>query len=236
MLLHRHRRIPCFAVALVTAVSFCGSAQGGAKDSGPSVVEFNRDVRPILSDRCFTCHGPDKATRLSPLRLDTEAGARADLGGRFAIVPGEPARSEIIRRVSADNAALRMPPSYSGKDELTQPQIDTIRRWIEQGAKWQDHWSFIAPKRPPIPAVENPDWPRNSIDYFVLRRLEREGLTPSTEADRATLIRRVTLDLTGLPPTLSEVDAFLSDDSPNAYGELVDGLLRSPKYGEANGR
>ncbi len=216
----------------MTAVSFCGSAQGGAKDSGPSIVKFNRDVRPILSDRCFTCHGPDKATRLSPLRLDTEAGARADLGGRFAIVPGDPEKSEIIRRVSSENVALRMPPSYSGKDALTQQEIDTIRRWIEQGAKWQNHWSFIAPQRPTIPAVENPDWPRNSIDYFALAHLEREGLTPSTEADRATLIRRVTLDLTGLPPTLSEVDAFLSDDSPNAYEELVDGLLRSPKYGE----
>ncbi len=232
MLLHRHRRIPCFAFALVTAVSFCGSAQAGAKDSGPSVVEFNRDVRPILSDRCFTCHGPDKATRLSPLRLDTEAGALADLGGRFAIVPGEPGRSEIIRRVSSDNAAQRMPPSYSGKDELTEREIDTIRRWIEQGAKWQNHWSFIVPKRPTMPAVENRDWPRNSIDYFVLARLEREGLTPSDEADRATLIRRVTLDVTGLPPTLSEVDDFLSDDSPNAYEKLVDRLLRSTKYGE----
>ena len=227
-----HRRIPFATLALVTAVSFCGSAAAGATDSGPRGVEFNRDIRPILSDRCFTCHGPDKATRLSPLRLDTEEGALADLGGRFAIVPGKPAKSEIIHRITADNAALRMPPSYSGKDELTQPEIDTIRRWIEQGAKWQNHWSFIPPKRPTIPAVESGDWPRNSIDYFVLRRLEREGLTPSPETDLATLIRRVTLDLTGLPPTPAEVDDFLNDDSPNAYEELVDRLLRSPKYGE----
>ena len=232
MFLYLHRRLPCYAFALVTAVSFCGSAAGGARDSGPRVVEFNRDIRPILSDRCFTCHGPDKATRLSPLRLDTETGALADLGGRFAIVPGEPARSEIIRRISSDNAAVRMPPSYSGKDKLTQREVDTIRRWIEQGAKWQIHWSFIAPKHPTIPPVEHRDWPRNPIDYFVLARLERGGLTPSTEADRVTLIRRVTLDLTGLPPTPAEVDAFLGDDSPNAYQELVDRLLRSPKYGE----
>ncbi len=232
MLLYFHRRIPCYAFALVTAVSPWGLAAAGAKDSGAKVVEFNRDIRPILSDRCFTCHGPDKATRLSPLRLDTEEGALADLGGRFAIVPGEPARSEIIRRISSDNAALRMPPSYSGKDELTQREIDTIRLWIEQGAKWQNHWSFIAPKRPAIPAVENRDWPRNPIDYFILARLEREGLIPSAEADRVTLIRRVTLDVTGLPPTPAEVDAFLDDGSPNAYRDLVDRLLQSPRYGE----
>ena len=232
MLLCFHRRIPGYVFALVTTVSFCGLAAAGAKDSGARVVGFNRDIRPILSDKCFVCHGPDKSTRLSPLRLDTKEGALADLGGRFAIVPGEPEKSEVIRRISSDDAARRMPPSYSGKDKLSEREIDAIRGWIEQGAKWENHWSFIAPQRPAIPPVENPDWPRNPIDHFVLARLEREGWDPSTEADRATLIRRVTLDLTGLPPTLAEVDAFLDDDSPNAYDDLVDRLLQSPRYGE----
>jgi hypothetical protein len=190
-------------------------------------VEFNRDIRPILSDRCYTCHGPDPANRKTKLRFDSEAGAKQDLGGRFAIVPGDPARSEMVRRINSDNSsAFRMPPVYAG-NRLGDREIDLIRRWIEQGAQWQKHWSFIAPKRPEIPAAR-----RNPIDYFILRKLEQEGLSPSPDAERSTLIRRVTLDLTGLPATPEEVEAFLNDPSPNAYEKVVDRLLRSPRYGE----
>jgi len=197
-----------------------------------SEVEFNRDVRPILSDKCYLCHGPDAKAKHIPLRLDHEDTAKAALpDGKRAVVEGHPEQSEMIHRITAQNLGVRMPPSYSGL-KLTGKEIETLRNWIAQGAKWQKHWAFIPPKRPPLPAVKNTAWVRNPIDAFVLERLEREGLSPSPEADRATLIRRVTLDLTGLPPTLAEVDAFLNDKSPQAYEKVVDRLLASPRFGE----
>jgi mono/diheme cytochrome c family protein len=195
-------------------------------------VEFNRDVRPILSDKCFTCHGPDAANRKAKLRFDIESGAKIDLGkGRTSIVPGNPEKSELYRRISTDKAT-RMPPAYAGHDKLSSADIDVIRRWIEQGAKWQAHWSLIAPVRPALPEVTNAEWVRNPIDRFVLKRLERDGLHPSREADRATLIRRLTLDLTGLPPAPADVDAFVKDGSAGAYEKVVDRLLASPRYAE----
>jgi hypothetical protein len=197
----------------------------------PGVIEFNRDIRPILSDNCFTCHGPDKARRKANLRLDTEAGAFADLGDRHALVPNDPEHSELLRRVATADKHERMPPTKSGR-RLTERQIQLLRRWIEQGAKWQAHWSFLAPRRPSLTRVQDTAWPRNAVDSFVLARLEREGLRPSLETDRTTLLRRVTLDLTGLPPTPKEVDAFLQDASPDAYENVVDRLLASPRYGE----
>ncbi len=198
----------------------------------PQTIEFNRDVRPILSDRCFTCHGPDPAKRKSKLRFDSEAGAMQDLGGHFAIVPGDPAKSELIRRITTDKKGLRMPPAYAGFNALSSGEIETLRRWVQQGAKWQNHWSLIPPKRPELPPVQNTEWTRNPIDRFILARLEREGLKPSREADRATLIRRASLDITGLPPTPAEVEAFFKDSSPDAYEKVVDRLLESPRYGE----
>jgi hypothetical protein len=197
--------------------------------SGAQEISFNRDIRPILSDRCYACHGPDQQKRTTELRFDTEAGAKQDLGGRFAIVPGDPSKSGIVERITSTKPALRMP---LGGPKLTDQEVDLIRRWIEQGAKWEKHWSLIAPERPSIPEVKQNQWPKNAIDSFVLQRLEREGLNPSAEADRATLIRRVTLDLTGLPPTPAEVDAFLADTSVNAYEKVVDRLLASLRYGE----
>src|SRR6266446_1072045 len=193
-----------------------------------ATVEFNRDIRPILSDKCYTCHGPDKGNRKSQLRFDNEAGAKADLGGHFAIVPGDPGKSELVRRITADNKALRMPPVYSGVT-LSDREIGLIRDWIAQGAVWEKHWSFIPPKRREPPSVSKPQWVRNPVDAFVLQRLDREGLAPSPEADPALLIRRVTLDLTGIPPTPAEVDAFLRDGD---YEKVVDRLLQSPRYGE----
>jgi hypothetical protein len=194
-------------------------------------VEFNRDIRPILSDKCYTCHGPDQANRKTKLRFDTESGAKQDLGDRFAIVPGEPDNSQMIRRITATVPAMRMPPVWSPY-RLSEGEIAVIRRWIEQGAKWEKHWSFIPPKRRPVPEVAHRDWPRSPLDNFVLARLEREGLTPSAEADGERLIRRATLDLTGLPPTPAEIDAFVNDRSPDAYEKVVDRLLASPRYGE----
>src|SRR4029453_16507891 len=143
-------------------------------------IEFNRDIRPILSDQCFACHGPDAAKRKTKLRFDTEAGARIALSqGRFAIVPGDPERSELVRRVSSPAAALRMPPPSAGRAPLKAAEIDRIRRWISQGARWQPFWSFIPPRRPPNPPVRDEKWGRNPIDRFILARLEREGLPPA---------------------------------------------------------
>jgi len=196
-------------------------------------VEFNRDIRPIFSDKCYTCHGPDAANRKTKLRFDLEEGAKIELSkGRKAIVAGDPLQSEVYKRVASSDPALRMPPAYMGREKLTDGEIGLIRRWIEQGAQWERHWSFIPPKRRPLPAVEEKNWPRNPIDAFVLARLDREGLKHSPEVDRRTLIRRVTLDLTGLPPTPAEVEAFLKDASPNAYERVVDRLLASPRYAE----
>jgi len=224
---------PTCAIAWVVLVGCLSSPQASWSGSTPDRIEFNRDIRPILSDKCFTCHGPDKANRVTQLRFDTEEGAKGDLGeGRFAIVPGNPDKSEMFRRITSDDEALRMPPAAAGHSKLPAPEIDRIRLWIEKGAKWQQHWAFITPLKPELPEVKNRAWLRNPIDTFVLHRLEREGLPPSAEADRATLIRRLTLDLTGLPPTPLEVDAFLKDQSPKAYENVLDRLLQSPRYGE----
>lgn len=194
-------------------------------------LQFNRDIRPILADACFACHGPDKAKRPTEMRLDTFEGATTDLGGYFGIVPGKPEESEMYKRLVTDNADERMPPADFNRT-LTPGQIETIKRWIEQGAPYEKHWAFIPPQRPPLSDVKLADWSRQPIDRFILARLEQEGLAPSAEASKETFIRRVTMELTGLPPTLDEVDAFLADESPDAYERLVDRLLASPRYGE----
>jgi hypothetical protein len=213
------------ARAFVVCFLAIGSALCSAQE-----IEFNRDIRPIFSDRCYACHGPDQANRRTKLRFDTEAGAKQDLGGgHFAVIPGSAAKSTILQRLSASNPAVRMP---LGGPPLNENEISQIRRWIEQGAKWEKHWSLIPPERRQFPSVADKAWPKNGIDWFVLNRLEREGLRPSGEAGKEALIRRVSLDLTGLPPNPAEVDAFLADQSPNAYENVVDRLLASPHYGE----
>lgn len=194
-------------------------------------VEFNRDIRPILSDKCFFCHGPDQTNRKSKARFDTEAGAKQDLGGRFAVVPGDPARSTLYQRITTANKGLRMPPVHTGRT-LTEEEVGLLKRWIEEGAPWQKHWSFIPPRRDELPKVKRTEWLRNPIDHFVLARLEKEGLQPAPEASKATLLRRVSLDLTGIPPSPGELAAFLSDTSDKAYERAVDRLLSSPRYGE----
>ncbi len=194
-------------------------------------LDFNRDIRPILSDTCFKCHGPDEKQRMANLRLDETEGLFTDRGGYRIIVPGNAAQSKLYQKISSTDESFRMPPTYSGRS-LTAKQIELIKEWIDQGAKWEMLWSFVPPKRPPVPEVKDKDWPRNPIDNFVLARLESEGLKPSPEADKATLLRRVYFDLTGLPPTPAEIDAFVADRSPDAYEKRVDQLLASPHYGE----
>ncbi|MEO7653306.1 MAG: DUF1553 domain-containing protein [Bryobacteraceae bacterium] len=194
-------------------------------------IEFNRDIRPILSDKCYLCHGPDAVAKKIPLRLDSEADAKKEIAGKRAIVDGKPESSELIRRITASGKPIQMPPAYSGL-KLTAHEVETLQAWIAQGARWQGHWSLIRPVRPALPPVKNATWSRNPIDAFILERLEHEGLQPSPEAGREALMRRVSLDLTGLPPTLPEIDAYLRDRSPNAYEKVVDRLLGSPRYGE----
>ena len=194
-------------------------------------VEFSRDIRPLLADKCFACHGPDKEERKARLRLDTRADLFKKTRRRSNVVAGKPDESELFRRLVDEDEDERMPPAESGKS-LTKEEIELVRRWIEQGAEWQGHWSLITPTRPALPEVEKADWVHNPIDRFTLARLEASKLTPNGEAERRTLVRRVTFDLTGLPPTPEEVAAFLADDKPGAYERLVDRLLASPHYGE----
>ena len=206
-----------------------GAAQQVAGSDLP--VDFAREVRPILSQNCFTCHGPADDRRRRGLRLDTSEGFFADRPefGGAVIVPGNAEESPLYQRITAEVEQDRMP---FNREALTDEEIETIRRWIDQGAERNSHWAFLAPQRPALPPVASRDWVRNPIDNFVLARLEQEGLSPAPEPDQATLIRRLTLDLTGLPPTMAEVDAFLTDDSPGAYEAVVDRLLESPRYGE----
>jgi hypothetical protein len=194
-------------------------------------VRYNRDIRPILSNRCFKCHGPDlKKGGLDLTGHDT--AVKKLKTGAIAIVPGKGHLSELIARVTADEGE-RMPPKG---DPLTPQQVETLKHWINQGAVYEDHWAYVKPARPPLPAVKKKEWVRNGIDAFVLARLEQEGLSPAPEADRAALLRRASFDLTGLPPTPDEVDTFVNDKSADAYEKSIDRLLASPHYGEHQAR
>ncbi|MBS0207852.1 MAG: DUF1553 domain-containing protein [Planctomycetes bacterium] len=208
-----------------------GMATSALIAAEPERVQFNRDIRSILSDKCFACHGPDSAARKADLRLDQREAALADRDGDRPIVPGQKAASEVFRRLTATDDDERMPPAKSGL-RLTPREIELLGRWIDEGAEYQAHWSFIAPKRPSVPAPKQAEGLVNPIDAFIRERLAAEKLAPAPEADRTTLIRRVTFDLTGLPPTPAEVDNFLADAESGAYERLVDRLLASPHYGE----
>jgi hypothetical protein len=206
------------------AVGLCSLA---AEPASPK-VDFDRQIRPILSDNCFTCHGPDEKNRMASLRLDVQDGG---VYTRSIVLPGNAKASVLFARISNPDQNRRMPPPTSGHS-LTAAQIGLIREWIDQGAKWETHWAFVAPKRPAVPDVRDKSWVRNPIDNFVLAKLEAEGLKPSPEAAKAILLRRVAYDLTGLPPTAAELSSFLADNSPDAYEKRVDALLASPRYGE----
>jgi hypothetical protein len=194
--------------------------------------DFDRVIRPILSENCYKCHGPDEGARKSNLRLDRRTEAmRPAKSGATAIIPGSPDLSEVLTRVANPNPEKRMPPSSTGK-KLIAAQILSLREWITQGAPYAEHWSYIKPVRPGVPETKDKSWARNPIDQFILARLEQEGLKPSEPADRTTLIRRASLDLTGLPPTPWEVDDFLKDTGKDAYERLVDRLLERKSFGE----
>ena len=194
-------------------------------------LHFDRDIRPILSDKCYACHGPDPAQRQAELRLDTKEGAFSAPSGYPIIVPGEPENSELVARITHADVEQRMPPQSSNR-QPTQEQIDTLIRWIAEGAEWEEHWVYDLPERVEPPTVKDSTWVRNPIDRFILGRLEAEGLEPAAEADKRTLIRRLNFDLTGLPPKPAEMEQFLRDERPDAYEELVNRLLSAPQYGE----
>ncbi len=203
-----------------------------AAEQGRGTILFDRDIRPILSDHCFACHGPDGAKRKAGLRLDTREGLfGVGKSGAHAVAPGKADASELLKRITASDAGELMPPPKTGKP-LSPAQVALLRRWVEEGAPWSPGWAFTPPQLPALPEVKLATWPRSPLDHFVLVALEQRGWRPAPEADRITLLRRLSYDLTGLPPTPEEVDAFLTDASPQAYDRVVDRLLASPHFGE----
>ena len=215
--------IPLFFVFLcITA-----SAPGADGD-----VDFSRDILPLLSDNCFKCHGPDEANRKAKLRFDKHDASLEKLKkGRAIIVPGKSSQSELFARLTAEDPDDRMPPPDTGK-KLSKQEIELIRKWLDGGAEWAGHWAFQPPKAQQVPAPAKGWRSNNPVDHFIHASLARAGLTPQERASKETLIRRVTLDLTGLPPTIREVDDFLADKSEKAYENVVRRLLDSPRYGE----
>jgi len=224
-----------FAVSTLCMLQACHHQAASIDEQMPDTVSYNFNIRPILSDKCYKCHGPDASKRQAGLRLDMpESAFKAlkDDPNAHVLVPGSPAMSELFRRISTDDTAEMMPPVNSNLKRLTPHEVDLIRKWIKQGAKFEKHWAFVAPKSPPIPEVKDKAWPKNQIDYFILHKQEQYGLVPNPEADKERLLKRVSFDLTGLPPSLDLMDRFLADKSPNAYEKIVDELMKNPAYGE----
>ncbi len=214
------------------AATICGlAAAEGAPARGDDPIDFGRQIGPILSDTCFRCHGADASKRKAKLRLDQRESWFAKRDDHQVIVPGNPAESELFRRITHEDPEERMPPEESVR-RLSEEEIALIRKWIKQGAESKSHWAFLPPRRPALPEVRDETWPLRALDRFILARLDQAGLRPSPAIDPARLLRRLTLDLTGLPPTLEELDAFLADQGPNAYEKAVDRLLASKRYGE----
>jgi hypothetical protein len=218
----------------VSVIFFTSCRQQAGDAEIPKVISYNFHVRPILSDKCFACHGPDINKREGSLRLDLADSAYKALKddpSAFVIVPGDPNHSAVYQRITAEDSSMLMPPVESNL-RLTHHEIEIIKKWIKQGAKYEPHWAFVPPKLHEIPQVDREDWPSNEIDFFILEKIEAQGLTPNEEADKERLLKRVSLDLTGLPPSLEMMDEFLEDDSEHAYEKIVDRLLDSPAYGE----
>ncbi len=227
-----------FAIAgfLAATLQSCntGSTHEGNAETIPDSISYNFDIRPILSDKCYACHGPDANKRQAGLRLDLAENAYKALDENptaHALVPGKPMLSQVFVRITSEDSTLRMPPVESNLS-LTSHEIKLIEKWIAQGAKYEPHWSFTPPEKPQIPVVKNNEWPKNEIDYFILQKQEQKGVTPNAEADKERLLKRLCLDLTGLPPTLQMMDDFQADNSVNAYEKIVDQLLKDKAYGE----
>ena len=213
----------------------CNNAASNIEDQTPDTISYNFNIRPILSDKCYKCHGPDASKRQANLRLDMpESAFKAlkDNPNAHVLVPGSPDMSELFRRISTSDTSEMMPPANSNLKRLTPHEVDLIKKWIKQGAKYEKHWAFVAPKLWPVPEVKDKDWVKNPIDNFILHKQEQYGLKPNPEADKEHLLKRVSLDLTGLPPTIEMQDKFLADKSPDAYNKIVDELMKSPAYGE----
>ena len=230
--------MPIRLALLALSVALIAGAAPVLAQDGPvaPAVDFQREVRPILADNCFQCHGPDESTRQVRLRLDTEAGAFAERPGGRPVVPGDAAASLLYQRIAHDDPRRRMPPPALSPKTLTETEIDILRRWIDEGASWEQHWAFEPIERPDAPAVPDATWARGALDHFVLARLEAEGLAPAPEADPRTLARRVALDLTGLPPDPEALEAFVRDPSDAGYERFVDRLLASVHWGEHRAR
>ena len=218
-------------IVLVCVVAGCKNKSRRKKDT----VSYNYDVRPILSDKCFACHGPDKNKQEAGLRLDIEANAKAPLRetrGAYAIVPGKPEASELIKRITSTDPSYQMPVPESHLGALNNDEIDILTRWIRQGAHYERHWAFIPPEKTVLPEIDRKEWAKNEIDYFTAEKMQEHGLDPNAEADKSTLLKRISLDLTGLLPTLEMQRAFEADQTATAYEKAVDRLLASPQFGE----
>ncbi|MCY3550026.1 MAG: PSD1 and planctomycete cytochrome C domain-containing protein [Candidatus Poribacteria bacterium] len=225
--------IPLIALLACFCLAVLGLSTASAEhhETEQANINYNLDIRPILANNCYACHGPDAKARQANLRLDTKAGAFSEPSGYPIIVPNKPEESELHLRIISDDDTYRMPPAGFNKT-LTPEQIEAITQWIREGAKWEEHWAFTTPVSQTPPDVKNDGWVRNPIDAFILSRLEKEGLQPASEADKRTLIRRLSFDLTGLPPTREEIHQFLADDSPDAYEKVIDAFMAKPEYGE----
>ncbi|MEY4931567.1 MAG: hypothetical protein RI909_2291, partial [Bacteroidota bacterium] len=220
-----------FSVAILFST---GCQKNNSIALNPDSVDYNIHIRPILSDRCFKCHGPDANQRKANLRLDTREGALAalkDNANAHAIVPGDANQSEVFLRIASMDTAIQMPPPNSNLS-LTKNEIDLIKKWIEQGAKYKPHWAFIPPVQTDLPDIDATEWPSNEIDHFILARIEASGFEPNEAADRERLLKRASLDITGLPPSIEMQNRFLADQSENAYEKMVDELLAQPQFGE----
>ncbi|MDQ2656032.1 MAG: PSD1 and planctomycete cytochrome C domain-containing protein, partial [Bacteroidota bacterium] len=226
--------VMCVAGVATSLLHSCSQSSVGEDTGIPETISYNFDIRPVLSDKCFICHGPDANKRKAGLRLDIAENAYKALEENptaHAVVPGDPLNSQVFLRISSDDSTFRMPPPESNLS-LTPSEIRLIEKWIEQGAKYEPHWAFVAPKEPEVPRVNDADWPANEVDAFILAKLEEHGMRPAKQADKERLLKRVCLDITGLPPSLELMDSFLEDEDADAYENLVDRLLADPGYGE----
>ena len=230
------RLLACTVLIVASIVTLVSCFNNGrSEETLPKNVSFNFHIRPILSDKCFKCHGPDPSHREAGLRLDIADSAYAPLRntkGAFAIVPGKPELSELLKRISSTDSTIVMPTPESHLGALSEHEVALFRKWIKQGAKYEPHWAFIAPVKVPLPEVKNKDWVKNEIDRFILSKLEEKGLDANEEADKERLLKRVSFDLTGLPPSIEMTDRFVADKSDAAYEKMVDALLQLPQYGE----